>query len=196
MNRAIKILLGAIATIILGAIGSGFWEKVLSPLLSYISNKITNGISSISSSYSESIYKQASNLNLINSDGGLAYTLLFILFFCFLLNALSSKSKNIAVSVIHKVILSGFTGWRGIFYFASIIVMLIFMASRQLAVEKIQLYSSKQMEIVRPYIGEQKYFKLKSDYLKIENEVNFNYFLTELYAEAEAKSITIEKFKK
>ena len=75
------------------------------------------------------------------------------------------------------------------------------------SIREIKLYSTKQMEIIRPYIGEKQYFTLCSDYLRIKNKEDFDNFLKNLYAHADAiakdiakhdpkaKPFKIEKFK-
>ncbi len=50
------------------------------------------------------------------------------------------------------------------------------------------------MEIVRPYIGESSYLMLRSNYLQMKNEDDFNGFLSEIYAIAKAKKIDIDEF--
>ena len=62
MNNFFKLIIGGIATIILGAIGSGVWEKLLSPLLSSIGGSISSFLSSVSTSYSDSLYSRAANI--------------------------------------------------------------------------------------------------------------------------------------
>ena len=67
LGNTAKILLGALGTILFGAIGSGFWERVLSPFLSYLSSSLTTALSSVSKTYSDSIYTSAANLFTPNS---------------------------------------------------------------------------------------------------------------------------------
>ena len=60
IEKILKILFGIVSTIILGAIGSGVWERLLSPALGEFGNFLTTTISSISERYSNSIYTDAS----------------------------------------------------------------------------------------------------------------------------------------
>ena len=56
-SNRLKLFLGVIVTIVLGAIGSGFWDLALKPLWLSVSKMFFEVISSISSSFKESTYK-------------------------------------------------------------------------------------------------------------------------------------------
>ena len=58
-----KAILGILATIILGAIGSGLWEIALSPLFKLIVNSVVDFFSSISISFENSIYTKVGDGN-------------------------------------------------------------------------------------------------------------------------------------
>lgn len=193
-NNIIKALLGIIATIILGAIGSGVWEKVLSPLLAYLSGLVSSTLSSLSSTYSNSIYSRAATLYSPDNSGTLAFVIFFIVFFGWLMFALSSKKENIFVATLHNSVLLSFRGWYGIILSGSFLIVVFFMLTRQGAVHEIQIYSVKQMEILRPYIGEEKYLLLRSDYSRMKNKEDFESFLAKLNASAKSASISIETF--
>ena len=57
MNKYIKWIIGIIGTILLGAIGSGVWEWILSDLFSWIGTFVLSTMSSISQVYLDSLYK-------------------------------------------------------------------------------------------------------------------------------------------
>ncbi len=194
LNNTIKIILGALATIVLGAIGSGFWEKILSPLLSYLSNLITSTLSSLSSSYSNSIYSRAADLYSPNASDSLSIIILFLVFSGLFLSALSSKRENAFIRILHDSAIGPYKGWVGIINSGAMLIIVIFFMSRQATIEQIQSYSVKQMEIVRPYIGEEKYLRLRSDYFRMRSKVDFNHFLEQLYASAKSASVSIDEF--
>ncbi|QOY53140.1 hypothetical protein [Candidatus Sulfurimonas baltica] len=60
MNSYLKIIAGMLATIILGAIGSGFWERILSPGFDKLQYFVVNKISFFYTGYLDSIYEDAS----------------------------------------------------------------------------------------------------------------------------------------
>ena len=191
--KPIKIFLGALVTIFLGAIGSAVWEKALSPLLSYLFSGITSTISSLSSSYSDSIYSRASDLFDTSSDS-VRILFLFVVFCGLFFFALNSKKESRYVTFFHKAITDHFRGWVGIIYSGSILIVLLFMLSRQTIVERIQGYSVKQMEILRPYVGEEKYLHIRSDYLRMRSKRDFDIFSQKLYDTAKAVSVDVPKF--
>lgn len=56
-NKYTRIFFGIVATIFLGAIGSGVWEKFLSPVSSSTTTFIASLFSSLSDSYANSLYE-------------------------------------------------------------------------------------------------------------------------------------------
>lgn len=194
LNNVTKLILGTIGTIVLGAIGSGLWERVLSPFLSFASTSITSALSSISKTYSDSIYSAASNLYTPNSTEGLGVIILFLVSCGLFAIAISSKKENIFVGIFHRSLMFQFQGWFGIVQSGALIVVMLFLMSKQATVEKIQSYSYKQMEVLRPYVGEQKYMQLRSAYFKMHSKEDFDRFREDLAANGKLAGITIETF--
>lgn len=87
-----------------------------------------------------------------------------------------------------------FQGWFGIVQSGALIVVMLFLMSKQATVEKIQSYSYKQMEVLRPYVGEQKYMQLRSAYFKMHSKEDFDRFREDLAANGKLAGITIETF--
>ena len=193
-NNFLKLVGGAIATVFLGAIGSGLWERILSPGLQSLSNFITSTLSSISVTYSDSIYSRASLLRDYDQSSSVLLALLLFVFIWLFVFALSSKKENRIVFLLHKAIVGYFTGWFGIIYSGSLLVFIFFMFSTESTVANIKSYSSKNMEIVRPYIGEVEYLKLRSEYLRIESENDFEQFLQHLHDASSKGEVEIPKF--
>ena len=110
IKNVIKIILAAIATILLGALGSGVWEKILSPFLSYIGNVITTTASSLSSTYSDSIYRAASNIHFLGQSGITLLFLMLLVFVGLFIFSLGSKKENKLVSIFHEAFTSTFKG--------------------------------------------------------------------------------------
>ncbi|QKQ25157.1 hypothetical protein [Candidatus Reidiella endopervernicosa] len=55
----LKVIVGIIVTIVLGAIGSGVWERILSPALDWIYRFSVGLISKVSIDYKNNIYEAA-----------------------------------------------------------------------------------------------------------------------------------------
>ncbi|MEQ1741779.1 MAG: hypothetical protein ABL869_04670 [Candidatus Nitrotoga sp.] len=192
MNKIIKLFFGALATIFLGAIGSGFWEKFLSPLLGYLSKLITSTISSLSTSYSDSIYTKASNITSTNGDA--VIIIFFFISFGLFIYALNSKKENTFIRILHHSANMNFQGWFGIINTGAFFIVAIFSLSTAATIQQIRMYSVKQMEIVRPYMGEDKYLQLRSEYLRIKTKTDFDKFIDKLNSSAKSASISLEKF--
>lgn len=191
-----KGILGLIGAVIIGAIGSGVWEKLLSPALSYISNSITSALASISTSFSDGIYKTASNLGVTCDSGVESLLFLSMIFFALFIYVLYTlRERNQAFRVIHKMLVLPFQGITGLLYVVPILIFLLIVDSRAYTIVQIQHYSTKQMEIVRPYIGENKYLVLRSQFLSMQRREDFEKFLNDLYAISKEHSINVEEFK-
>jgi hypothetical protein len=193
-GTAVRVLIGILGTILLGAIGSGFWERVLSPFLSYLSGILTTALSNASKRYSDSLYTSAANLYNPGSTQGFVIVLAFFFSCWVLLNAIRSKRENKLIERLHQSITAPYRGWFGIAYFGAAVVVMVFMMARQETIEKIQGYSYQQMEIVRPFVGEQKYFRLRSSYFNIKTKEDFNRFLVDLYGTSKAVGLVVEPF--
>ncbi len=195
LSIVIKASLGVLATILLGAIGSGVWEKIPSPLLAWISEFITDTVSSISTGYSNSIYIRATRLPHTGSTAALGLVLFLLVLLGLFVVALKSKKDNRLASILYDSIIRTHSGWRGMIFSCAFIVVTLFLMAKETAVIEVSRYAVTQMEIVRPYIGENKYRKLYSDYLLINSEGDFKKFLSNLYQLAEQHHMEIEKFR-
>lgn len=194
IKNVIKVVLGILAAILLGAIGSGVWEKVLSPSISYIGKFVTSTISSLSSSYSDSIYKSASNISYSGQSGALVLILFLFVFFGLFIFALNSKKENNFIAPFYEGFLIYYRGWTGIIFSGALLFFMLFMISIQISILDIQRYSLKQMDILRPYIGEQEFHKLRSDYLIMKNKNDFNEFLNSLHLQSLKVNIDIDEY--
>jgi hypothetical protein len=58
-SRIVKIALGGLAAILLGAVGSGVWERLLSPALHALSDASFRALGAVSSSFKDAIYAEA-----------------------------------------------------------------------------------------------------------------------------------------
>lgn len=191
MPTWLKAIFALIGSILIGGIGSGVWEKILSPLFNFISNSITTILSFLSSTYSDSLYQSATHVYNTNNSSLLLIYIISILLFIY---ALNSKKDNNFINGLVKASKVYTQGWTGIVFAGSLLILSIFFVTRYDAINTIRSYSQQQMEIVRPYIGEQKYFQLRSDYLKIQNKNDFEKFLINLYKAGESSNIKIDKF--
>lgn len=194
IKKFVKIILGVMLTILLGAIGSGVWERLLSPTLSKISNLITSSVASISDRYSDSIYSTASYLVSFDQSRTVHLLLFLFIFFGLFAYAIYSKKDNKILSLINKAMMTYCRGWSGIIFSGAFLIVIFFLIATDSTTREIRYYSTKNMEIVRPYIGEKQYLMLRSNYLSMNNKDDFKKFLENLYAAASTTPIKIKKF--
>ena len=173
--KFLKYLGALLGTILLGAIGSGVWERMLSPLLNSISNGLTKILSKLSVEFSDSLYADAALISGGRWVDESFWKFLFLISIFLIINFFKIKSNKFSE------MLSEFT--KSIPYIASIFFIFtvtFFLLSRTNSINQINRQSSVNMETIRPYIGEQKYLELRSDYLLIRNEVAFDQFQDKL----------------
>lgn len=63
-HKFLKWIIWFLGVLVIGGLGSGFWEMLLKPILSYTSNVVINYLVSISVNLSDDIYKSISFRNL------------------------------------------------------------------------------------------------------------------------------------
>lgn len=194
MKKILKILLALLGTIFIGAIGSGVWEKLLSPLFSYSLGGITYLLSKTSEVYEDSIYENASTISYEGQSGVMFLFVIMLLGFACIFSSTKSLEHNPFAKTANLMLSTYIKGWSGLVLGATILVFSIFMLSKQSSVFKVRQYSVKSMHIVRPYIGEDSYYKLYSDYLLIKNKDDFDAFLSKIKEYDSTYDIGIEPF--
>lgn len=192
IKNLLKVVAGIVGTILVGAIGSGVWERMLSPALVYASAEITNFLGEVSNTYSDSVYTSAASLYNPFSVRDVVAALFMITFSYTFFSAIRSKRSNKYVDAIYRMMILAFSGWVGIGYWGIFLAATTFSLARLKTVEEIQSYSQSKMEIVRPYVGEARYFHLRSDYLRIRSKADFDRFLVELDESFQEAKIPLE----
>ncbi|MCC9162581.1 hypothetical protein LNA76_04505 [Alcaligenes sp. MMA] len=194
ITKLLKIISGIAATILLGAIGSGVWEKLLAPGLNWLATHTAQYISSISSRYRDDIY--ASAAAGFNED----YSFRSFLIICLLITLtalIGAYWYNERMSGITKRVLGASKGWlhwtalAAAFTFA---LSTFLSVSRHEAVKRTTSYSIRSMEIVRPHIGEQAFHSLVSQYYQIRIAKDFEEFNNKLVQAAEEAKVRLPAF--
>lgn len=196
--KYLKVIAGVFATILLGAIGSGLWERILSPVLDSISRKAILFVDGIYSGYLDSIYRSAA-FDLPNIYQQKIAALLLIIVGLFWGVSIATKydwrsmlSKLFpatSTNVIHAI--------RVYFLIValSLLVMGMFLLSKADYVQKTILYSCRSLEILHPYIGEEKYLILKSEYHQVDSAKAFERFNSKLIALSKENKVSLPEFK-
>jgi hypothetical protein len=184
LNRVLKVIGSIFFTIVVGAIGSGVWEKLLSPAISRLSGATVSAIASISTSYEDSIYQRAARDTTDLYPLKITFLILLIVG---LTLAISFTNGALSRSSLHERLQSrvrllfGVQGLSG--GLALVVVAFIFMAKID-AASRVREASLRSLEILRPALGEAKYFEMKSDYYSIETKRDFQAFKSKALAVA------------
>ncbi len=200
--KYLKIIAGVIVTIFLGAIGSGVWEKFLSPFLESISRKSIELVSSIYTGYLDSIYK-SSAYDVPNVYQQKVAALLLIIVGVYwvvamlreynLWKILSHRLEENTAPITSKM-------YRKFFrlYFLGLGLLLLtlgmFLISKADYIQKTIKYSYQSMDILHPYIGNQKYLYLKSEYHQVTTAEDFLRFNEKIISYAKLNGAKLPEF--
>jgi hypothetical protein len=180
----IKWLIGAL---IVGGLGNGVWEKFLSPFLTFLFEKIINLLSNISSTYSDNLYSNISESLFFNTNSRLYSTqilgIILLLAAVFIANVtLSYKEDHYKQTVFFGIFLLVFLS------------MTMYFSYRFSFIHKASTNSHINLEIIRPYIGEQKYFELRSSFFQIKTKKDFDSFEEKIINYSKEKNLNLQKF--
>ena len=195
MKRLLQVLGGIAGAIILGAIGSGVWEKLLSPALSWISITTATLLSTISGAYEESIYlraaRDATDLYPMRVSLMIAILVGLALVIGIAVRALSTFQLELDF----QKRLGRLMSIQGLTLGLALVLMSVISMTRLDAASRIKEASLRSIEILRPYSGETVYIQLRSTYYSIETKKDFEAFKARILDEATKakKSIPLEK---
>ena len=193
MNRILRWLGGIAGVLILGALGSGLWEKVLSPLLSAASAALVGTISRFSRTYEDSIYALAAKG--APSSAALFGDLLILLVMMLALICFTTPSvRRIFVEVMALTERS----YRArLAMNLNSLLCLALVASTLVSVSKLTVASQiesrtlRSMDILRPMIGEPSYIRFRANFYSMGTEQDFATLKSLLDAQAQRYKISI-----
>ena len=164
--KAIKILLGILGTIILGALGSGLWESIISPGLSWSSSAIASFFSSMSTRYQESVFQLAAE----GESEMRIYRLQLLMGLLFFFGIMLLVTKQMWLAVMNKWRIS--RALTATLIFATLIGFVLRITYLD-AARNVRDYSFKSLEILRPHLEEEKYLFLRSEFMQIRNKQQY-----------------------
>ena len=203
-----KPILFVFGTIVLGAIGSGLWDWVLSDLLSWIGNTLVTLFGSLSNSYRDMVY------NEINK--GPLYPLIaqpFFFWFMAIVTALlvgvmrlymrikslkekltgadeeTDKSIDERIEEISRHFKRRLLPLIGIFF-----VFMLLQGWQAIYKHKAALFIETSIEILAPYIDTNEILMLKSKYRQIDNSSRYYELVEILIKHASKSQISLSKF--
>ena len=190
----IKVLAGIVATVVLGAIGSGVWEKVLSPALSWASKQTIDAIANTSSVYRNSIYRAAAAgfSEDFSFRTFLLLTLLSALAFLLFGMTFSTHMRS-----VHRRLLALHRRWLELAVLVSAIAfsLSIFVAiGKHEAVKRTATYALRSLDIVRPFVGEPHYHLLVSEFYRIRTATDFTEFHAKVRSAANDHKLVLPEY--
>ena len=189
-----NILGGIAATVILGAVGSGVWERLLSPALDWMFRTSVDLVSTVSLRYKNGIYEAAAKG--FHEDYSLrifAIALLFLSLF-FLIYAMRKHDGMNQRFIQPLLSRKGLAQWIAVVASIAFALMVFYSVARHQATNQITTYSIQSMDILRPYIGEEKYILFRSNFLLIKSADQFERFNLSLIQEAKAGGVSLPDF--
>jgi integral membrane sensor domain MASE1 len=175
IRKYIKITVGVIGTIVLGAIGSGLWERVVGPFLDWSAKISVGAISWIITSYKDSIYLNAAK-GFHEAHSLALYVLVLSLlpiFYLMLLRRHPAKKADKEQDSIRDFVRSKKGYWFIYALTFIVIAQVLFSALRLRHVNETITYSLASFEIIRPYVGEDKYLLYRSRYFSMRSANDF-----------------------
>ncbi len=191
MNKIIKAIVGFLGTILVGAIGSGVWERFLGPAFDFVMSLINSVLFYISSSYEDSIYNSASTFtDGVRLNGW--FLLLFSVLCMVWANAIAnSDNEKISFTVLKQTFDFYFRSKGSMIVALFLCGLCFFLFSRENSILKVKKYSIDSMEIVRPYLDHEEYLKLRSEFLLVDSKDSFQKFSNRLNSAAEKGGINL-----
>jgi|GEM_PF-3294189 len=182
-----KIVTAVLGTLILGALGSGLWERLGSPLFDFITHVIIDGIDWVTKSYKDSIYTEASfgfqerSANVLY-ESFLAFSplcyLLLIMIHSWLRGwlALKEKLSNSTLNPVKNFMRSS----KG-FFLLSILTLFVFVNffisfTRTAYVQAVIKYVNSTIQRIAPYIDDQTEELLWAQYRSVKSSDDYYAF--------------------
>lgn len=196
-KRFLKFTLGVIATIFLGAIGSGLWERFLGPFLDWLSRVTIGAFAWGHASYRDSIYSDAAR-GFHEAQSLALYTVFLgflpLLYFWILRRHPTEKRAARDTSVFREIIRSRKGFWLIFALTMVVFISVMFSTLRLRHINETITYSLATFEIVRPFVGEDQYLRYRSRYFSLRTAVEFDALHKEILAVAKVHDIRLPEY--
>ena len=179
MKKIIKIILGLLGTIVLGAIGSGLWERVLSQWFDMLIIGTVKIMSYLISTYQDSIYADVANGFHEGSSVFIHAIILMvppIMYFWVWLNHPHAQTDSTKNSIVTQFVRSK----KG-YYSLGILTLSFFFAFsissfKILYTNQIVTQSLRYLDLVAPHLSEIEYRQLVAEFRSIKTKENYETF--------------------
>lgn len=208
MYKKLKTLIGII---VLGAIGSGFWEMFLKDFLFYLGNSFIKYTSLFYAGYADSIYERVGKGSVIfQTMPSILISILFIfspflfsivMYFSFKKIDLKRNPKSeseIESSKYYTFLRFLITKRYRLYLFIFLLSLPGSVMWTDLSLKEFSTYSAcrtveRDIDIIRPYLSEKEYIILISNYRQIDNRIKLIAILNKLNELKLKNNIKIEE---
>lgn len=156
-DKILKVLLTGISTILLGALGSAFWELALKPFFEFIFPKLIL----LYGFFSDHFYKQIATAGHLTMDLAARYFLFLLMF------ALCIGPKKLLM-LFQKM-----SDTMPNYLMFAFIIVATYIFTFKISCDVTANSINRNIEIVAPYISDIEYKSLKSDFYSIDTKNDF-----------------------
>lgn len=197
MRQFFKIVAGVAVTIFLGAVGSGLWERFMGPGLDWLTRATVGAISNGHTWYRDSIYVSASK-GFHEAQALALYSLVLgllpLLYAWLLLRHPVISATPRPPSKTRDFMRSSSGYWLTFALTIVVFVTVTFNGLRLRHINETITYALASFEIVRPYVGEEQYARLRSRFYAMRTGAEFDEINRDLIAAAKKFAVKLPEY--
>ncbi len=193
--------MGVFVTIVLGAIGSGLWERFLSDLFDKLVLWSINVINIAFTSYKDGIYASAAmgfHENYSLSTYAFIMSILPVAYYWVVLRhparvRSDSKRADSSSSKTRHFMRSRKGYWVVVGMTCTVYAFCLHTTAKMRYTNEVLTYSLRSLDIIEPYISEQDFKFLRSQFYQIKTTAQFEVFYSEVNKVAKSKNLKLPK---
>ncbi len=200
-KKVLTVVAGVIGTILLGAIGSGLWERCLSPVADWTIKVVVSGMSLLSSTYKNGIYQEV-------AKGHHEYSALFLhslvlamlpigylLLMYRLLMYRHPQAKQDEINAKIRTFVRGRGGYYALTILTfAVIINFFFDFTKTTYINDVATTSRQSISILAPHISDSEVKELWAMFHSMTGEKDFAAFKSKLENLSRDKGIKIPEF--
>ena len=194
MKSIIKWICSIVGAVLVGAVGSGVWERIISPLFSSVMRLVAEYYSNISSGYANDIYIIAVRGTTDIYAAKVNYMIVFVVSVALLLmgtyDSIERFMERRGIIMFHRKSMKIYCTFTGIV----LLVLVIINTSKANAAIEIRDASFRSFEILRPYVDEKEYYNFRAMFYSIKKKHDFDQFASALAAHKSLKGVELPVF--
>jgi len=196
MKKAIKIFLTLLGTLVLGALGSGLWERVFSRCFDWLVTTSVNMMSRLVANYQDSIYADVSN-GFNEYSAVFVHILILMLlptmyFYIWVRHPLSKQTSD---NHVREFIRSRRGYYTLGFVTLSLFVTFAISSFKILYTNRIVTHSLKSIDMIAPHLTELEQRRLMAEFRSIVTKKDYDTFATHLASLAKTNGVVLLKMK-